>query len=221
MKKTLARASHASASRRVLPPRRAMPRPARPTGTAKLPEQRHAATATAPTPKAPSGRDLAGRGLNVAQVDPRRSPAVGHHARLRRKPAATTKDAADLTAYFASLPKPAAPRQVAVRSPAPASPERTGSSRSTSAARQCHGPTMNGPRNNMGAVNENFAYFANLVYNHTTAMGAAPRRARKQRHQPRHGQLQPRRGCRKGSCGKSSSGCATRSASVHSMAGAC
>jgi len=30
---------------------------------------------------------------------------------------------------------------------------------------------MNGPRNNMGAVNENFAYFANLVYNHTTAMG--------------------------------------------------
>src|SRR4030095_8533467 len=35
---------------------------------------------------------------------------------------------------------------------------------------QCHGPAMNGPRNNIGAVNENFAYFAILVYNHTTAM---------------------------------------------------
>jgi hypothetical protein len=35
---------------------------------------------------------------------------------------------------------------------------------------QCHGETFNGPRANMGLYNMNFDYFANLVYNHTTAM---------------------------------------------------
>jgi hypothetical protein len=35
---------------------------------------------------------------------------------------------------------------------------------------QCHGATFNGPRANMGLSGMNFDYFANLVYNHTTAM---------------------------------------------------
>ena len=37
---------------------------------------------------------------------------------------------------------------------------------------QCHTPAFQGPRNNMGGYNMNFEYFANLVYNHTTAMPA-------------------------------------------------
>ena len=35
---------------------------------------------------------------------------------------------------------------------------------------QCHGPTFNGPRGNLGAVNADFDYFANLVYKHTKAV---------------------------------------------------
>ncbi len=35
---------------------------------------------------------------------------------------------------------------------------------------QCHTPAFQGPRNNMGGYGMNFDYFANLVYNHTTAM---------------------------------------------------
>ncbi len=37
---------------------------------------------------------------------------------------------------------------------------------------QCHTPNFQGPRNNMGGYGMNFDYFANLVYNHTTAMPA-------------------------------------------------
>jgi hypothetical protein len=35
---------------------------------------------------------------------------------------------------------------------------------------QCHTPNFQGPRGNMGASGMDFDYFANLVYNHTTAM---------------------------------------------------
>jgi mono/diheme cytochrome c family protein len=78
------------------------------------------------------------------------------------------KDAADLTAYFASLPKVDAPGKWRFEVPAGA-PNGQAIALNIGCA-QCHGPELNGPRNNMGAVNENFAYFANLVYNHTTAM---------------------------------------------------
>src|SRR5262249_62146961 len=78
------------------------------------------------------------------------------------------RDAADLTAYFASLPKVDAPGKWRFEVPAGA-PVGQASALNIGCA-QCHGPELKGPRNNMGAVNENFAYFANLVYNHTTAM---------------------------------------------------
>jgi cytochrome c553 len=110
------------------------------------------------------GPDLAGRGLNVAQViHAVRQPWGIMPAFVESQ--MNDKDAADLTAYFASLQKPARPANGGSKSRPLQSGRR---SRSTSAA-ACHGPALNGPRN-MGAVNENFAYFANLVYNHTTAM---------------------------------------------------
>jgi len=114
------------------------------------------------------GPDLAGRGLNVAQVIRAvREPWGIMPAFVESQ--LNDKDAADLTAYFASLPKPAAPGKWRFEVPAGAA---TGQAIALNVGcAQCHGPTMNGPRNNMGAVNENFAYFANLVYNHTTAMG--------------------------------------------------
>jgi mono/diheme cytochrome c family protein len=113
------------------------------------------------------GPDLAGRGLNAAQVMTAvRKPWGIMPAFVESQ--LTDQDAADLTAYFASMPKPAEPGKWRFEVPAGAPPGQA--AMLNVGCGQCHGPTINGPRNNMGAVNENFAYFANLVYNHTTAM---------------------------------------------------
>ena len=113
------------------------------------------------------GPDLAGRGLNAAQV-----------ARAVRQPwgimpafvesQLSDQDAADLAAYFASLPKVAEPAKWRFEVPAGAPPGQANLVNVGCA--QCHGVTFNGPRGNIGAVNMDFDYFANLVYNHTTAM---------------------------------------------------
>ena len=79
------------------------------------------------------------------------------------------KDAADLAAYFASQQKPAAPGKWRVEVPAGAPPGQA--TLINVGCGQCHGAELNGPRNNLGAVNADFDYFANLVYNHTTALG--------------------------------------------------
>jgi mono/diheme cytochrome c family protein len=113
------------------------------------------------------GPDLAGRGLNTAQIE----RAV--HQPWGVMPAfdlsqVSGKDAADLAAYFASLPKPATPGKWRVEVPAGAPPGQA--TLINMGCGQCHGATFNGPRANMGLSGMNFDYFANLVYNHTTAM---------------------------------------------------
>ena len=113
------------------------------------------------------GPDLAGRGLNAAQV------ARAVHQPWGIMPAfvesqLSGQDAADLASYFASLPKVAEPGKWRFEVPAGAPPGQANLINIGCA--QCHGPTFNGPRNNIGAVNMAFDDFANLVYNHTTAM---------------------------------------------------
>jgi len=113
------------------------------------------------------GPDLAGRGLSAAQV------ARAVHQPWGIMPAfvesqLSDQDAADLAAYFASLPKVAEPGKWRVEVPAGAPPGQANLINIGCA--QCHGPEFNGPRGNMGAVNMAFDDFANLVYNHTTAM---------------------------------------------------
>jgi len=113
------------------------------------------------------GPDLAGRGLSAAQV-----------VRAVRQPwgimpafvesQLSDQDAADLAAYFASLPKPAEPGKWRFEVPAGAPPGQA--NLINMGCGQCHGVTFNGPRGNIGAVDMDFDYFANLVYNHTTAM---------------------------------------------------
>jgi cytochrome c553 len=118
------------------------------------------------------GPDLAGRGLNAAQF-----------ARAVRQPwgimpafvpsQLSDQDAADLAAYFASLPKVPEPGKWRVEVPNGAPPGQA--NMINIGCGQCHGAVLAGPRTNMGAVGMDFDYFANLVYNHTTGM--APHRA--------------------------------------------
>ncbi len=115
------------------------------------------------------GPDLAGRGLSAAQViHAVRKPWGIMPAFVESQ--LSEQDAADLAAWFASMPKPAEPGKW--RTEVPAGAPRGQAAAVNVGCAQCHGATLNGPRNNMGAVNEDFAYFANLVYNHTTAMSA-------------------------------------------------
>src|SRR5215469_5154636 len=114
------------------------------------------------------GPDLAGRGLNAAQVErAARQPWGIMPAFVESQ--LSSQDAADLAAYFASLPKPAAPGKWRVEVPPDAPPGQA--ILINMGCGQCHGATFNGPRgNSLGAYNMDFDGFANLVYNHTTAM---------------------------------------------------
>ena len=113
------------------------------------------------------GPDLAGRGLNGAQV------YRAAHNPWGIMPAFTDtqlsqQQANDLAAYFASMPKPAEPGKWRFEVPAGA-PQGLATLINMGCA-QCHSPLFQGPRGNLGAVNADFDYFANLVYNHTTAI---------------------------------------------------
>jgi mono/diheme cytochrome c family protein len=115
------------------------------------------------------GPDLAGRGLNAAQV----GRAV--HQPWGIMPAFTQQqlsdqDAADLAAYFAGKPKPAEPGKWRFEAEAnmPAGQQML----INMGCGQCHTPNFQGPRGNLGAVNADFDLFSNLVYNHTTALPA-------------------------------------------------
>jgi mono/diheme cytochrome c family protein len=113
------------------------------------------------------GPDLAGRGLNAAQV-----------ARAVRQPWGimpaftdsqfSDQDAADVAAYFATLPKVAEPGKWRAEVPkgAPAGQ----ASMINMGCGQCHGPAFNGPRGDMGGTDMDFEEFTGLVYNHTTEM---------------------------------------------------
>ena len=113
------------------------------------------------------GPDLAGRGLNAAQVlRAVRTPWGIMPAFVESQ--LSDQQAADLAAYFASLPKVAEPGKWRFEVPANAPPGQA--TLINIGCGQCHGVDLDGPRGNLGAVNADFDYFANLVYNHTTAL---------------------------------------------------
>jgi cytochrome c553 len=113
------------------------------------------------------GPDLAGRGLNAAQV------ARAVHQPWGIMPSFTEaqfsdQDAADVAAYFATLPKVAEPGKWRAEVPkgAPAGQ----ASLINMGCGQCHGATFNVPRATIGGTDMNFEEFSSLVYNHTTEM---------------------------------------------------
>lgn len=112
------------------------------------------------------GPDLAGRGLNGAQV------YRAAHQPWGIMPAfvdtqINQQQAADLAAFFATMPKRPAPAKWRFE----ATPDMPAGQAMliNMGCGQCHSPNFQGPRGNLGAVNADFEYFANLVYNHTTA----------------------------------------------------
>jgi len=109
------------------------------------------------------GPDLAGRGLSAAQV-----------RQAIRKPwgimpmftdvQVSDQEINNLTANFASMPKPAQPGPWKTEVPANApAGQRTMISVGCG---QCHGNVLIGPRDDMGAVNADINWLKDLVYNH-------------------------------------------------------
>jgi mono/diheme cytochrome c family protein len=119
------------------------------------------------------GPDLAGRKLTVAQF-----------AHAVRRPwgimpafvASQVSDAelANMVAYFDTLPAVATPGKWRFEVPANARPGQVVAL--SVGCGQCHGPQLNGPRANMGAVDMDFDWFKSLVYTHTTAFPAHVKR---------------------------------------------
>ena len=112
------------------------------------------------------GPDLAGRGLNGAQV------YRAAHQPWGVMPAfidnqLNQQQATDLAAFFASMPK--RPEPAKWRFEATPNMPAGQAMLINMGCGQCHSPNFQGPRGNLGAVNADFDYFANLVYNHTTS----------------------------------------------------
>ena len=113
------------------------------------------------------GPDLAGRGLNFAQVKQAVRKPWGIMPRFIDEQV-NDQELANLAAYFASMPKVAAPGPWKTEVPANApAGQRV---MITIGCGQCHGPVLIGPRDDMGAVNADINWIKDLVYNHTTAI---------------------------------------------------
>jgi mono/diheme cytochrome c family protein len=113
------------------------------------------------------GPDLAGRAITPAQFRQAvRKPWGIMPAFIDTQ--VSDADLANLSAYFVSLPANPAPGKW--RFEAPAGAPRGQVVLINMGCGQCHGPELDGPRGNLGAVDADFDYFKNLVYNHTTAL---------------------------------------------------
>jgi mono/diheme cytochrome c family protein len=113
------------------------------------------------------GPDLAGRGLNTVQVLRAVRQPWGIMPRFVGSQL-SGQQAANLAAYFATLPKVAQPGPWRFQAAAGDPPGRRRLINLGCA--QCHTPVFQGPRGNMGAINMTYDEFENLVYNHTTAI---------------------------------------------------
>jgi mono/diheme cytochrome c family protein len=113
------------------------------------------------------GPDLAGRGLSADQVKQAVRKPWGIMPRFIEEQV-SDQELTNLAAYFASMPKVAAPGPWKTEVPANApAGQRV---MITIGCGQCHGNVLIGPRDDMGAVNADINWLKDLVYNHTTAI---------------------------------------------------
>ena len=116
------------------------------------------------------GPDLAGRRLTVAQFSRAvRNPWGIMPAYIDSQ--ISDREMADLVAYFDTLQPVAQPGPWRFQVPAGAPPGQK-MALATIGCAQCHGVTLNGPRQDAGAVGADFEWFKGMVYDHTTAMPA-------------------------------------------------
>lgn len=113
------------------------------------------------------GPDLAGRKLTVPQFIRAVRMPWGIMPRYEASQI-TDSEMADFVAYFDSLPAVAQPGKWRFEVPANA-PRGQQVALATIGCAQCHGPTLNGPRQDAGMVAADFEWFKNEVYNHTVA----------------------------------------------------
>ena len=114
------------------------------------------------------GPDLAGRRLTVAQFRQAvRKPWGIMPAYVESQ--ISDREIADFVAYFDSLPSVAQPGKWRFDVPANAPLGQQVALAAVGCA-QCHGPTLNGPRQHMGAVAADMAWLRSMVYDHTTTM---------------------------------------------------
>ncbi len=114
------------------------------------------------------GPDLAGRKLAVPQFRQAiRKPWGIMPAYLESQ--ITDREIADMVAYFDSLPSVAQPGPWRFDVPAGA-PRGQELLLATIGCGQCHGPTLNNPRQGAGAIGAEFQWFKEMVYDHTGAM---------------------------------------------------
>jgi mono/diheme cytochrome c family protein len=113
------------------------------------------------------GPDLAGRRLTVEQFrHATRSPWGIMPAYTEQQ--VSDQDIANLVAYFDTLPSVATPGPWRVQA-APGAPARQQLHVATVGCGQCHGPAFADTRQDAGLAGADFAWFADLVYNHTAA----------------------------------------------------
>jgi mono/diheme cytochrome c family protein len=113
------------------------------------------------------GPDLAGRGLSASQFRQAVRKPWGVMPAFTEEQLSDT-EIAGLTAYFASLTKPAEPGpwRVPVATDAPHGQQVF----MAAGCAQCHGATFDMPRASFGGRNGDYALMRDLVYTHTTAM---------------------------------------------------
>lgn len=112
------------------------------------------------------GPDLAGRGLSPAQYTQAVRKPWGVMPMFIDAQVSDT-ELADISAYFATLPKNAAP--VAWRTPVDAAAPHGQQLMVSMGCGQCHGANFDG-RTTLGAVNGDFEMFKAIVYQHTDTM---------------------------------------------------
>lgn len=113
------------------------------------------------------GPSLAGRGLSYTQVHSAVRQPLGIMPQFIDEQV-SDQELANLTAYFASLPKAAKPSPWKTEVPANAP---AGQSTMISlGCGQCHGDAMVEQRGYMGAVNADVNWLKDIVYNHTSSI---------------------------------------------------